>query len=230
MIKHLSFDVWLTLLKSHPDFKKAKAAMLAQKYNPKKLTEFEIAKMMRKIDVQCTRLTEIQGLHFDSLQMIAFLLLEMGYEELAPIDHSTLSSISDEFQDIFLKNPPSLYDENTFRALDILSDIVPTLTIGSNTGFILGETIREVLRKEKVYFFFQDEYFSDEIQVAKPNLQFFGWITTRSRFVTKDILHVGDNPIADGFGPTQVGMQSMIINSNDKTIMDVVDLVKEVYK
>jgi len=204
--------------------------MLFQKYNPKKLTEYEIAKMMRKIDIQCTRLVEIQGLHFDSLQMIAFLLLEMGYEELTPIDYSTLSSISDEFQTLFLENPPSLYDDNTFRALDILSDIVPVLTIGSNTGFILGETIREVLRKQKVYFMFVDEYFSDEIELAKPNPAFFGYITTRSRFVTKEILHVGDNPIADGFGPTQIGMQSMIINSNDKTIMDVVAYVKEVYK
>lgn len=223
-INQVSFDIWLTLLKSNPEFKRQKVELLKEKYNPKGLSFAEIKDIMRNIDVQSTRVAEITERNFDPKSMIAMILLNMGDTK---INKSLVETIHSEFQELYLENLPFLYDEDTKLVLKKLNDLGFTLNVASNTGFIIGETVREALDHLGIYQYFDYGTFSDECGFAKPSPNFFAEVEDSGEYYKGNILHVGDNPYADGYGAESYGMRSMIINSNDKSIKDVLTLIEQ---
>lgn len=225
-IRHISFDLWLTLLKSNPKFKEAKAALLHDLYNPDCFSVEVISGIMRKVDVQSTRMAEITGRNVNPLDMICRILLDMNYEYRKKITLKVLTDIHQSIQELYLQNLPSPYSEDTIPCLDKLFNKVEVLTVGSNTGFVVSSTVREGLKRLDMFHYFDDEVFSDECGYAKPNPLFFLEIITKDDILLPEMLHVGDNLIADGEGAKLAGLNGMIINSNNLTIKDVVTLIE----
>ena len=223
-INQISFDVWLTLLKSNPEFKLRKVELLKEKYNPEGLSFAEINDIMRNVDVQSTRVAEITERNFDPKSMIAMILIRMNNSKVVK---PVIDKIHDEFQQLYLENLPFLYDENTKPVLEELNDLGLSLNVASNTGFIVGESVREALTQLGIYKYFDFGIFSDECGFAKPSSNFFSKVQSTGEYYTENILHVGDNEYADGFGAESFGIRSMIINSNNKSIKDVLTLIKQ---
>lgn len=221
-ISHISFDLWLTLLKSNPEFKRKKIGLFWKDYNPKKLSLEEIEAIVRNVDVQCTRIAEITQTHFNTFSMISMILFQLGNN-----DHQLgdIQAIHNKIQWLYLENLPFLYEEQTKSILEKLYYQVNILSVGSNTGFVDGETIRKGLDFLGIGKFFDDFVFSNECGFAKPSKDFFKLVHDVSRYDKEQILHVGDNSYADGYGAKLYGLESFIINSNDKSISNVLTLV-----
>lgn len=212
--EHLSFDLWLTLIKSNPEFKSAKVEYIRQNYNPQSWSADSINETMRKVDRECTRLCEITGRNFDPLYMWGLILLEIGYERGSKtLTEGKLYEIHRTVQDLYLKYPPLLYSDETLPTLEILYKNTELMTIGSNTGFVIGKSVRKALKELGILQFFRGEVFSDECGWAKPNEKFFEEVIKLSHCSISHVMHIGDNPVADLEGPEQVGINAFIINN-----------------
>lgn len=199
---NISMDVWGTLLKASPLFKEKKIELMKE-YVGDTYPSHYIENAFKEVKS-----------HFD------FIIERSGYQPTLSTLWDTLFSyfntdlldkagLINEYQSLAIKYPPSLYDENTEKVIQLLSsrDI---LSISSNTLFIKGLTLRKILENHGVAKYFKKMYFSDEVGLSKPNKYMY----------EGSIIHIGDNPITDGEGARNAGCLPVIINSNNKTIKD----------
>jgi putative hydrolase of the HAD superfamily len=222
---HLSFDCWKTLIRSHPAYKAQRSAYFQELFNPSGLSVMEVDLRVRKVEKMVDRLVEMSGQHVYSVHIIGMILNELSY----PIDtlsHADLSSISGQLQAIFFNYLPDLYDEHTKETLYRLRDEGYTLSILSNTALVPGSDIKVALKELGIYRYFSFMYFSDEQKIAKPHFMVFDMmaahaVTLPTHPTKKEILHIGDNFITDVRGPASAGIDAFRINTNDKTIKDL---------
>lgn len=217
-----SFDLWLTLIKSNPEFKGKRNELIAKTYDlPPKPT----ADLIHFIDKQVNFACETHGQHMPSIEILSMIAL-MAVPDLlfmSAEEKKRITELDEKIQKLFLEYPPLFYDENTVEVLQTLHQ-TSQLYIVSNTGFINGVTIREFLKRSNVFYLFSDTFFSDEMLVSKPNPEAFVPLLSHANekfAITADkILHVGDNLFADG-GSKAKGMQFFQINSNENSILNL---------
>ena len=70
--KHYSFDLWLTLIKSNPNFKKERALFFHKNFNSKKKNIEEIEKIFRQVDIICNSINEKTGKNIDADEMYLY--------------------------------------------------------------------------------------------------------------------------------------------------------------
>lgn len=220
--KHYSFDLWLTLIRSNPMFKEQRDAMFFDLYNPTGIPLDKVRAIIAAHDVKSNKLAESTGIHVPAEHIVGNILTELSY---VPINIDVISMIVDSVQALFLKHPPMLYSVDTRAVLEQLYDEGSTFSILSNTGFIKGTTIRQFLAEINLDDIFADEFFSDELMLSKPNRRAFTHVyntnpARRTHLLNGELVHVGDNPIADG-ASVLAGIPFFQINSNDKTIKDL---------
>jgi putative hydrolase of the HAD superfamily len=226
--KHYSFDLWLTLIKSNPEFKEKRDRIFFDSFNPIGKPFEEVRQIIKEVDVSSNLYSEMFGIHVDSTRMIYDILRRLSYNS-NPLSLD-IEMIDLDVQELFLDYPPTLYDKNTHEVLEKIRDLGATLNIASNTGFIQGNTLNSTLVDLGIYGLFNFSIFSDEIGISKPDFFFFQKIYDKVREVNlnvkfrefKSIIHIGDNPNADIKGAEEYGFEVFQINSNDKTILDLV--------
>jgi putative hydrolase of the HAD superfamily len=95
-------------------------------------------------------------------------------------------------------------------ALDLLSDL-------RGAGFRLGIIsnfdlrLRDILEHVGVLDFFEQIIISSRIGADKPSPRIFQAAIERFRVEAQEMLHVGDDKVADGDGARQAGMQTFIL-------------------
>ena len=91
------------------------------------------------------------------------------------------------------------------------------MNILSNTGFIKGLTMNKLFKKNKLDAFFSFQIYSDECNLSKPNPQIFELVfenTKKINSISKSqILHIGDNPIADYNAAINFGFNSLLFKN-----------------
>lgn len=210
--RHISFDVWNTLITGNQDFQPRRTEVIAkhlpvdaafakQTYTETKAYFDALAEREGKAhtcdevyDEFITRLTRGIG-------------LEANWLGFTPV----LRSLT---EDLFRQFPPHILP-STIWTLQALHGAGYTISIGSNTNFISGTVLSEILDP---IIPFEYKVFSDLDGYSKPHPEFFGMILDRARAVQTaeqpegradlsrgEILHVGDNLICDG-AATQAGM------------------------
>lgn len=225
--KHYSFDLWLTLIKSNPLFKRARAEYLQKHFNRKDKSIKEIEAIIREVDLMCNWTNETIGNNIDALEMYAMVLYKMDYE-LEPLSLRDLQSVYHTIETIFFKLKPEIYDEDTLSVIRQLKSRGATVSILSNTGFIKGYTVKQVLFEIGLGEYIDFHLYSDEIGCSKPNARSFSVLTqavsqyrVSNPVLHSEILHVGDNDYADVQGAKQLGLDSCLINSNDQNIKSI---------
>ena len=131
-------------------------------------------------------------------------------------------------EQLVFENMPLVYNAET---IDILTKIKAereiTLNVLSNTAFIKGSTMRNVLQHLQIGDFFDFQFYSDELGISKPHSKIFEVTFDKIRLIRKEpilpreVIHIGDNPIADIAAANTFGMGSFQINSNNKLITDL---------
>lgn len=211
--EHFSFDLWLTLIKSNPSFKAKRDTLFKDFFSIDKDID-EVRKVIRKYDVLFNRISEKTGNHIEREEVFLLMLDALG-KDIETVDDNQLKQFFQQVDELFLNNRPVLLWENIEEILIKIKDKNKTASILSNTAFIHGDSLRKVLEHLGLADYFSFMIFSDEVKASKPNLRVFEIMFDKvNDFRTlekKEILHIGDNKIADYEGAKTFGVNSKLV-------------------
>lgn len=224
--KHFSFDLWMTLIKSNPSFKKQRADFFFTHFNPLKKSIEEVLEIFRFVDLMCNSINEKTGGNIDADEMYLMVIYQLG-GNAAAISEVNPDKLYAQMEQLVFEHLPLLYSTETIGVLaEIKAENGNTLSILSNTAFIKGATLRTVLQHLQIDHFFDFQLYSDELGISKPSNKIFEMMFDKicllkeDPILTHQIIHIGDNAVADIAAANSFGMGSFQINSNDKLLID----------
>ena len=208
--KHISFDLWLTLIKSNPEFK-IKRNLLFKDYFEIESPIEKVSQQLRYYDVVCNTINERTGLNIDTNEIYLFILASLDVP-IQGIQLSKLEGFYTESERLFLSYKPTLIYSNTKDYLKIIKSEGIGINILSNTGFIKGFTLKKLMAFYELEECFNFQIYSDECGFSKPNKKMFDLVHKEVPHIDKSqILHVGDNEIADYKGALEYGFKAHLI-------------------
>ena len=210
--QHFSFDMWLTLIRSHPAFKEERDRWLRRYFSITAPLD-EVRKTVRTVDLQANAESERTGLHIPQQTLFERVLTLLNVPIDENIDWETCFA---EQETLFLHYMPQLLDPKIDVLFAEIQSQGKTISLLSNTAFITGKSLHKVLAYHGLASYFSFELYSDEEGIAKPNPAIFQKayeLTNALRPVEKtQWLHIGDNPIADIQGATNAGLCAFLIS------------------
>lgn len=210
-IRHLSFDFWCTLGFSNPIFKQKRSELLAKRYN----------KSVAFIDKAFSDL----GNRYNNSQenTVAFkepkeLFNEVIMEVSDASDPKGDSSLYDEILFLFKDNQP-IVNSGLREVIDYSVKNGIKISILSNTAFIPGSSIKDLLVSEFGEDTFSFFLFSDEVRLAKPSFEVFSLCHKeinrihQSDVIKEKIVHIGDNYDNDYIASLNYGFKSYLLGN-----------------
>ncbi len=211
--EHLSFDLWLTLIKSNPEFKKKRNSLFKDFFEVDCSLE-KVSEIIRYYDVLFNNINEKTGLNIDTFE-IYYIILEALNVNLNKIKIETLSEFYNESEKLFMKYKPDLIYNNIQVLFNQITEKEKTISILSNTAFIKGTTLRKLLKHYELDNFLLFQIYSDETGFSKPNKDIFQLVYNeieKFKSIEKNkVLHIGDNKIADYDGAMKFGFDALLI-------------------
>lgn len=222
-VRHVSFDLWLTLIKSNPVFKQKRDELLKSYFQIPHPVEAVTARI-RMWDLRFNAINEASGKNIDADEMVLLILSDLDVD-VKKITSVMMEEYYDTMEILFMQFHPVLYEEKLLEYLKQLIDKGMTLSLLSNTGFIKGVTLKKLLDKLEIAPLLKFQVYSDEIAFSKPSKEAYRHVFDNIKlFNTMDagsILHIGDNENADLRGAQLQGMQSALINSNHISLLSL---------
>lgn len=209
---HFSFDLWLTLIKSHPEFKAKRVELFSSFFNVNKPIE-EVAKVVKYYDDLCNNINEVLGGNIDTFEIYLLILGSLNID-LKLINKEELNDFYLKSEELFLQYKPVVIFENLHQFFDEIKNQGKTINVLSNTGFIKGKTMRKFLINENLDQYIDFHIYSDELNISKPNPLIFQEVknNVKNQNLPMDqILHIGDNPIADYKGAKDFGFNAHLL-------------------
>lgn len=210
---HLSFDFWNTIGKPNLTFSAERNRVLAGLFGT---TVEEAGRTYTAAKTRLIAEGECSGLDHGQDHGIKMLCEMFGQPDTTDDIRATIAS---EMERLFSLHPPTIETSLVnllYKAH--LSGI--TLSIGSNTDIIMGQSIVDHVVGRLPFDF---AVFSDEVGVYKPNPEFFTLILDGARRVNNrvtdygDIIHIGDSMVCDIGGAVGVGMRHAHVIDADNT-------------
>jgi len=211
MIKAITFDLWNTLIcvKDYTSLRIEHLVELLDKQNA-----FPDEKVIRQVYFSIQGLwrpDSVRQYRFVSVkERVELILKKLGIE----IEPGPKLAIVRDFEEVILKDPPSLLDGAKFT-LESLYQKYP-LGLVSDSGFTPGRILRKILRSLGVLKFFSCTVFSDEVGYNKPSPLMFGQALKLLKVQPKETIHVGDLLETDMAGAKLAGMLSIWINGGKR--------------
>lgn len=209
---HFSFDLWLTLIKSHPEFKAKRVELFSSFFNVEKPIG-EVAKAVKYYDDLCNNINEVIGGNVDTFEIYLLILNSLSVD-IKQLNQDNLNEFYQKSEDLFLEYKPVVIFDELHNFFDEIKDQGKTINILSNTGFIKGKTMRKFLMNENLDQYIDFHIYSDEIKCSKPNPLVFQEVKNQIRnqeLQMEQILHIGDNPIADYKGAKDFGFSAHLL-------------------
>jgi len=211
--QHISFDLWLTLIRSNPDFKSARNKLFRDFFKIQK-SQAEVNLVIRKYDVLTNYINERVGKNFDTLE-IYFLILDALGENLDDFETSQFDVFYNLTEALLMQYKPLLLDDTLPQKLMKLKEEGKSMNILSNTAFIKGRSLRKIMEYYDMEDFFSFQIYSDEAGVSKPNQMIyqmtFAEINKIKTLSKSEIIHVGDNRNSDYDGAIKFGFDAHLI-------------------
>jgi putative hydrolase of the HAD superfamily len=220
MIRHVSFDLWLTLIQSNPLFKRRRAELIADMFHPKNMNVEQIDMLIRRKDKIFDRHNEMYGVKIPAKYMYLNVLRAIDSQS-HEVDIDDAMWLMQQSNNLLMDYPPQLLNGQIPDILRFLQSATEGLNIGSNTGYVEGEALRKVLKQIGIYDFFSFFVFSDEIQASKPSAAFFRAVSDRANVSKSNILHIGDNLKTDYHGAVNFGFEALLITDTNYTLNDI---------
>ncbi len=209
---HFSFDLWLTLIKSHPEFKTKRVELFSSFFNVDKPIE-EVAKAVKYYDDLCNTINEVIGGNVDTFEIYLLILNSLNVD-IKQLNQDNFKEFYQKSEDLFLEYKPVVIFKELHNFFDEIKNQGKTISILSNTGFIKGKTMRKFLINENLDQYIDFHIYSDEIKCSKPNPLVFQEVKNQIRnqeLQMDQILHIGDNPIADYKGAKDFGFSAHLL-------------------
>ena len=167
-----------------------------------------------KYDFLFNRINEITGGNLDCYEMWLVFLSEINVD-IKNVDVQLLQEFIDETEKLFFAYNPTLIDNNTPQLFEQLVNEGHTLSLLCNTAFTKSNFLRKLLEHLGVAKYLSFQLYSDEMGYSKPNIkvyeQLFSEANKLKLLAKTDILHVGDNPIADLGGANNFGIHGRLL-------------------
>lgn len=210
--RHFSFDLWLTLIKSHPEFKTKRVELFSSFFSVDKPIE-QVAKTVKYYDNLCNTINEVTGGNINTFEIYLMILGALDVD-VKQLNKEKLNAFYAKSEDLFLEYRPVVIFENIHDFFEDIKNQGKTINILSNTGFIKGKTMRKFLIHENLDQYIDFHIYSDEINCSKPNPLIFQEV--KNNIKDKDlplhqILHIGDNPVADYQGAKDFGFSAHLL-------------------
>lgn len=210
---HLSFDLWLTLIRSNPEFKKKRNLLFKDFFEISSSIE-RVNEVVRYYDVLCNSINEKTGLNLNTYE-IYYLILNALEVDLNVNGTERLGEFYNETEILFLNYKPELIFPDIKLQFEKMVTEGKSINILSNTGFINGKTLRKILSFYELEDFISFQIYSDEVGFSKPNNEIFQLVfdqVNKTRETQKkEILHIGDNSIADFNGAVNFGFDAHLL-------------------
>lgn len=216
MVRHLSFDLWMTLIRSHPSFKSVRAAMFRTFFELEIHAPARVEAAFREIDTLVNNMNELTGRNVHTFEMYLLCLHQLG-RDVKSIDAGKLHAFYTLSEELFFRYPPQSLYPDTALLLGAFREKGITLSIMSNTAFIQGHTMRRLMADLGWDQYFSFQLYSDETGHSKPSPIMFerllaGVQALHPHHITaSQVCHVGDNPLADVQGAQQAGILAALV-------------------
>lgn len=209
---HFSFDLWLTLIKSHPEFKIKRAELFAAFFEIDQPAA-KVIETVKYYDDTCNTINEVIGKNIDTFE-IYMLILRSLQVDIRQVDEQKLNDFYQKSERLFMEYRPVIIFDNLHAFFEEIKNQDKTISILSNTGFIKGKTMRKFLMEENLDSYIDFHIYSDEINCSKPNplafLEVKNKIRNKNIEISK-VVHIGDNPIADYKGAKDFGFSAHLL-------------------
>lgn len=219
-IRHLSFDVWNTLIEGSRSFQPVRSALVAEIFD----IEPTIAKhLYTETKSHFDALAEREGRAHSCDEVYDELIRRViQYRDGSDDLYGERERLRRGTEELFRTYPPTVLP-TTIETLQTLHAIGYTISIGSNTNFISGTLLSEILDR---WIPFEFKVFSDLCGYSKPHREFFNLVLDGARatktvdrpagradLARSEILHIGDNMICDGQGAIDAGMEFFYVKN-----------------
>nr|WP_322625437.1 HAD family hydrolase [uncultured Flavobacterium sp.] len=213
--RHISFDLWLTLIKSNPDFKPKRNQLFKDYFAINKPIE-EVAAVIRHYDVLTNTINEKVCRNFHTNEIYYLILSALG-ADINVIDASMLNAFYTETEKLLLQYKPVLLHDNILALLQHFQAEGKTVNILSNTAFIKGSSLRKVLDYHEIGQYFAFQAYSDETGYSKPATEMYQYaydnIRNLGNILKNEVLHIGDNVISDYDGAIKFGFDAHLLTN-----------------
>ncbi|RZJ77287.1 MAG: HAD family hydrolase [Flavobacterium sp.] len=219
--KHISFDLWLTLIKSNPAYKEKRNLLFKDFFGIDKSID-EVARVIRKFDVLTNGINEKVTRNFDTYEIYCLILDGLGVD----LDQYNLQQLNDFYtqsEELLMAYKPLLLDDQLPITLKDLHESGKTINILSNTAFIKGSSLRKIIAHYEIDQYFSFQIYSDEIGFSKPGQEIYEHAYQKIkelRTIEKhEVLHVGDNVVSDYNGALAFGFDAHLFTykTNDES-------------
>jgi putative hydrolase of the HAD superfamily len=216
--KHISFDLWLTIIKSNPEFKDKRNILFREFFNIDKPIE-EVASVIRKYDILTNTINEKVGKNFDTYEIYLLILGDLTNGKIDGYNEGQLFEFYKLTEDLLLQYKPLLLNSEIPLVLNSLKKEGISMNILSNTAFIKGSSLRKILEYYELDQYFSFQIYSDEIGFSKPGTAIYqhayNAIKQISNIAKHEVIHVGDNKISDYEGALKFGFNAhLLINTH----------------
>jgi len=208
--KHYSFDFWSTIAFSNPKFKSERTKYFSKLF-VYKIEQNLITKAFAEVGKNYNDIIESGG---QTLSVDA--LYDSVFQKLNVKPGLLIENIKSDVFEIFLKYPPLIADD-FFTFLNSIDLNSSSISITSNTAFIPGQVIETFLKENNLLNKFSFCIFSDLESVAKPNVEIFNRLLSKITFdgvEPRNVIHIGDNLIADYQGANKARLSAFHLISN----------------
>lgn len=214
--KHISFDLWLTLIKSNPLFKEKRNLLFKEFFSIERHID-EVAATIRKFDVLTNVINEKVGRNFDTFEIYYLIINELG-RDISRFSKNHLEEFYRLTENLLMQNVPMLLDQDIITMLHSLKESGKTINVLSNTAFIKGISLRKVLLHHEIDQFFNFQVYSDEIGYSKPSMEIYAYTYDKIKQLgpieKNQVLHIGDNVISDYEGALKFGFSAHLFTNN----------------
>ncbi|SHM45059.1 HAD family hydrolase [Flavobacterium chilense] len=212
---HFSFDLWLTLIRSNPEFKRKRNLLFKDFFEINASIE-KVTEVVRYYDVLCNNINEKTGLNLSTYE-IYYLILGALEVNLESNGLERLAAFYDETEALFFNNKPELIFPDIKLQFEEIVAEGKSINILSNTGFIKGKSLRKLISYYELTDFISFQIYSDEVGFSKPNKEIFQLVfdqVKESKKIPKnEVLHIGDNSIADYNGAINFGFEAHLLKN-----------------
>lgn len=176
----------------------------------------KVTEVIRYYDVLCNNINEKTGSNLSTYEIYYLILNALGVDLLVN-GTEKLGEFYNETEVLFFNYKPELIFPNIKHQFEDIVKEGKSINILSNTGFIKGRSLKKLLAHYELTDSISFQIYSDEVGFSKPNNEIFQLVfdqVNESRVVKKnEILHIGDNSVADYNGALNFGFEAHLLKN-----------------
>lgn len=212
-LKHVSLDIWNTLIRPRPSYSVLRGILLAKHLGISEDAAEELYKC-------CDKAVGLRpGPDKDALQRVIDMMFMASDDQHAgqSLPGQRRATLRREMEQLFISHAPQV-DLKVVQQMHRMVDRGITFSVTSNVGLMNGDILRQVLWDQSIPLV--THTFDDEVGFRKPDPHIFAAVIRDVQRVRgtsvepESILHIGDDKVCD-IGGTHHGMRCIIIEGVD---------------